>query len=70
MDSQEKLTEYVRINIGFSAKEAVQIIYLDTQNRLIRDEVYFGTIDEVHLSERKVVKKALSMEAASIIISS
>lgn len=68
MDSQEKLIEYVRVSIGFSAKEAVQIIYLDTQSRLIRDEVYFGTIDEVHLSERKVVKKALSMEAASIIL--
>ncbi len=61
MDSQEKLIEYVRVNIGFSAKEAVQIIYLDKQHRLIRDEVYFGTIDEVHLSERKVVKKALSI---------
>lgn len=50
MNNQETLVDYIRINIGLSGKETIQIIYLDTQHRLIGDEVYVGTIDEVHIS--------------------
>ncbi|WP_349305110.1 JAB domain-containing protein [Wolbachia pipientis] len=67
-DSQEKLIEYIRVSIGFSAKEAVQIIFLDTQFRFIGEEVYFGTINEVPLYEREVVEKALARKSASIIL--
>ncbi|MBD0392229.1 DNA repair protein RadC [Wolbachia endosymbiont of Pentalonia nigronervosa] len=64
MDDQSKLIEYIRVSIGLSEQEAVQVIYLDTQRRLIGDYVYSGTINEVHLYERKVVAR----KAASIIL--
>ncbi|WP_341817241.1 RadC family protein [Wolbachia endosymbiont (group A) of Agelastica alni] len=64
----EKLIEYIRVSIGLSAREAVQIIYLDTQRRFIDDDVHFGTIDEVHLYEREVVENAIGRKAASIIL--
>ena len=69
LNSQEKLIEYIRVSIGFSAKEAVQIIFLDTQLHFIGEEVYFGTINEVPLYEREVVEKALARKSASIILS-
>lgn len=65
---QEKLIEYIRVRIGFSAKEAIQIIFLDTQSHFIGEEVYFGTIDRVHLYAREVVEKAFSRRAASIVL--
>ena len=51
-----------------SEKEDVLIVDLYKQNRLIKDEVYLGKIDEEKRCERKVRKKARSMEAASIIL--
>lgn len=69
MNKHEKLLEYIRINIGLSAKEAAMIIYLDKQYRLIDGEVYMGTIDEVYIYEREVIKKALALEAKSMILS-
>ncbi len=68
MDDQETLVDYIRISIGLSGKEAIQIIYLDTQHRLIGDEVYVGTINEVYLYERTVVEQALAMQAAAVIL--
>ncbi|WP_265016121.1 MULTISPECIES: JAB domain-containing protein [unclassified Wolbachia] len=69
MDNYAKLVEYIRVNIGLSAKEAAMIIYLDKQYHLIEDEVHMGTIDEVYIYEREVIKKALTIEAKSIILS-
>lgn len=69
MDNYAKLVEYIRVNIGLSAKEVAMIIYLDKQYHLIEDEVHIGTIDEVYIYEREVIKKALAIEAKSIILS-
>ncbi|NOH96114.1 DNA repair protein RadC [Vibrio sp. 99-70-13A1] len=50
-------------------REAFYILFLDTQNRVIKDEVLFeGTIDAASVYPREVVKRALYHNAASLIL--
>ncbi len=50
-------------------REAFYILFLDNQNRVIRDEVLFeGTIDAASVYPREVVKRALYHNAAALIL--
>ncbi|MFA0568241.1 DNA repair protein RadC [Vibrio kagoshimensis] len=50
-------------------REAFYILFLDNQNRVIKDEVLFeGTIDAASVYPREVVKRALYHNAASLIL--
>lgn len=50
-------------------REAFYILFLDNQNRVIKDEVLFeGTIDSASVYPREVVKRALYHNAASLIL--
>ena len=45
------------------------MLYLDTKNRLIRDEhVADGSIDEAAIHPREVIRRALDLGAASLIL--
>lgn len=50
-------------------REAFYILFLDNQNRVIKDEVMFeGTIDAASVYPREVVKRALFHNAAALIL--
>ncbi|MCL4114499.1 UNVERIFIED_CONTAM: hypothetical protein GTU68_020835 [Idotea baltica] len=50
-------------------REAFYILFLDNQNRVIKDEVMFeGTIDAASVYPREVVKRALHHNAAALIL--
>jgi DNA repair protein RadC len=50
-------------------QEHFGILFLDTQNRLIEDEVMFhGTIDSASVYPRIIVKRALDLGANAIIV--
>lgn len=50
-------------------REAFYILFLDNQNRVIRDETLFeGTIDAASVYPREVVKRALHHNAAALIL--
>lgn len=61
---------YCQTKIGISENEQFMVLFLDTQNRLIQSEIMFtGTINAASVYPREVVKRALELNAASVIFS-
>ncbi|GEK08295.1 DNA repair protein RadC [Pseudoalteromonas sp. McH1-7] len=60
--------EYLTAQLRGLGHEVFMVLYLDNQNRLIKDEVLFhGTINSASVYPREVVKAALKHHAASVI---
>ncbi|MCC7168057.1 MAG: DNA repair protein RadC [Rhodospirillales bacterium] len=65
----ERLIDYCRISQGHDKAERFRILFLDRKNQLIADEVQQkGTIDHTPLYPREVVKRALDLGAAALIL--
>ncbi len=69
LSSWQALIDYLMIDMAHLTVERVRVLYLDTKNRLIRDEhVSDGSIDEAAIHPREVIRRALDLGAAAIII--
>ena len=69
ISSWTALLDYVRVAIGHEPREQVRVLYLDTKNQLILDEeTSRGTINHAPLYPREVVRRALELSAASMIL--
>jgi DNA repair protein RadC len=69
IDSWEKVVNYCRAAQGFEAREEFRILFLDTRHALIADEVQGrGTIDHTPVYVREVMRRALELSAAAIIL--
>ena len=69
ISSWDRLIAYCRTLLAQEATERVHVLYLDTKNALIRAEAQGrGTIDHTPLYPREVVKRALELGAAAIIL--
>ena len=67
--SWEKLMEYCHSTMAYETKEQFRIVFLDTKNRLIADEVQqTGTVNHTPVYPREVVKRALELSATGIIL--
>jgi len=67
--SWQALIDYLTIDMAHLKHERVRVLYLDTKNRLISDEVLSeGSLDEAAIHPREVVKKALDLGSAAMII--
>jgi len=65
----EKLENYCKVLLGSKTIEEFHVIYLDGQYKLIVDELYSaGTIDWAAVYIREIVKKALELNARSIVL--
>lgn len=63
------LLDYARLVMGGRKVEEFRILFLNRRNEMIRDEVQQrGTIDHTPVYTREVVKRALELGAASIIL--
>lgn len=63
------LIDYLTAEMGFRLVERVRVLYLDTQLGLIRNELLTeGTIDEAPVHVREVMRRALELGAASLIL--
>ncbi|MGN6619521.1 MAG: JAB domain-containing protein [Sphingomonas sp.] len=63
------LLDYLRADLAFRTVECVRVLFLNTRNYLIKDEVMWtGTIDECSVHVREVVGRALELGAAAIIL--
>jgi DNA repair protein RadC len=68
LDSPQKVRDYLRLRIGQLSHEVFSVLFLDAQNRLIRDEELFqGTLTQTSVYPREVVKRALQRNAAAVI---
>lgn len=67
--SWQHLLDYCRASMAYLKVEQLRLIYLDRQNKLIADEVMQqGTVDHTPVYPREVVKRALDLGAAAIIM--
>jgi DNA repair protein RadC len=69
LQSWKALLDYCRASMGHLASEQFRILYLNRKNVLISDELQeVGTVDQTPVYPREVVKRALQLEACSIIL--
>ena len=68
-DSPGKVKEYVALQLGARAHEVFAVIFLDAQSRLIAlEEMFRGTLAQTSVYPREVVKRALELGAAAVIL--
>lgn len=60
---------FLRLRLGALEHEVFHVIYLDHKNRVILSEDAFkGTINQVNVYPREIVKRALQVNAASVML--
>ncbi len=63
------LLAYVRAAMAYLDREEFRVLYLDSKNALIADEVQQkGTVDHAPVYPREVVRRGLELSAASLIL--
>jgi DNA repair protein RadC len=69
VSSWDALLDYCHTTLSHKPTEHFRILFLDTKNVLIADEEQAsGTLDHVPVYPREVVKRALELNAAAIIL--
>lgn len=65
----DNVKEYLQLKLGSYDREVFALMLLDNQHQLIRfEELFFGTIDAASVYPREVVKAALNVNAAAVIL--
>jgi DNA repair protein RadC len=69
LSSWQSLLDYLKIDMAHLNVERVRVLYLDTRNRLIDDHhVGDGSIDEASIHPREVIRRAMDVGAAALIL--
>lgn len=69
ISSWDRLIDYLKASMGREKVEQVRILFLDSKLRLIADELQQrGTVNHTPLYPREVVKRALELNATSLIL--
>lgn len=64
-----ELTDYLYTLFAGKVREEFHVLFMDSQLRLITDETLFtGTLSEAMVGPREVIKRALELNAAGMII--
>jgi len=68
--SPELVKDYMRLHYAGCEREEFTVIYLDAQHRLIECKTEFvGTLSQTSVYPREIVKRALLINAAAVILS-
>ncbi|TPW07394.1 MAG: DNA repair protein RadC [Alphaproteobacteria bacterium] len=69
LGSWTKLIDYCRVTLQHETHEQFRVLFLDVKNQILADEVLGeGTIDHAPVYPREVVRRALELRAASMIL--
>lgn len=69
LNSWDRLIDYLTVHLARERVEEVHVLFLDTRNRLIADEVQGrGTVNHTPVYPREVVKRALELQATAMIL--
>ncbi|QXT34857.1 JAB domain-containing protein [Sphingomonas sanguinis] len=61
--------EYLRIEMAFTRRETLRVLYLDAGHRLLLDEVAAeGTVDSLSFYAREIVIRALEVGAVGLVL--
>ncbi|CAM4007205.1 MULTISPECIES: RadC family protein [Pseudoalteromonas] len=68
-NSPQSVYDYLTLELRGLQQEIFMVLYLDSQNRLIKEEtLFYGTINAASVYPREVVKAALKNNAAALIL--
>jgi DNA repair protein RadC len=68
LNSVEKVYKYLQSEIGFLEKEVFKIIFLNSKNEFLGEEILFlGTIDKSQIYAREIIKETIKYNAKSVI---
>nr|WP_236033588.1 DNA repair protein RadC [Belnapia mucosa] len=69
LNSWDRLVDYLTASLARARIEEVHVLFLDTRNRLLADEVQGrGTVNHTPVYPREVVKRALELQATALIL--
>lgn len=69
LSNWQALLDYLHIDMAHLTVERVRVLYLNSQNMLILDHlVSEGTLDESPIYTREVIRKAMDVGAAAMIL--
>ncbi|MDO9234268.1 MAG: DNA repair protein RadC [Methylotenera sp.] len=69
-NSPDSVRNFLKLKLGFEEREVFSVMFLDAQSRLIEyANMFYGTVHQTVVYPREVVKKALSLNAASVVFS-
>jgi DNA repair protein RadC len=69
ISSWSQLVNYCRMTLAHEPREQFRVLFLDTKNQLIADEVTNeGTVDHAAVYPREVARRALELSAVSVIL--
>ena len=68
-DSPQAVRDFLRLELAELGHEVFAVLFLDAQHRLIRFEPMFrGTLTQTSVYPREVLKRALALDAAAVIL--
>lgn len=68
-DSPGAVRDYLRLQLGAREQEVFAVLFLDAQHRLLQfDEMFRGTLTQTSVYPREVVRRALALNAAAVIL--
>lgn len=69
LSSWQALLDYLRLDMAHLTVERVRVLYLNSKNMLIRDEIASeGSIDQAPIYTREIVRRSIDLGAAAIIL--
>jgi UPF0758 protein RHECIAT_CH0001935 len=69
LSSSQEVLRYAKMKLAGLEHEVFMVIYLNTQNEVIGDEILVeGTIDQLYIHPRQLMTRALNMSARGIIL--
>ena len=69
LGSWQALLDYLHADMAHIGIERVRVLFLDTKNVLIRDELMWeGSVDESAVYVREIMRRALDLKATAIIV--
>ncbi len=69
VNSWNALLSYCKAAMQYSTTEQFRVLFLDTKNKLIADEIQqTGTVNETPVYPREVVRRALDLGASAVIV--
>ena len=70
LTSTTKTRQFLQMKLGHSDREIFAVLFLNNQNRVITyEEMSIGTLDAASVYPREIIKRAIQLNAASLILS-
>ena len=70
LNAPARVRDFLRLSLGRIGHEVFAVLFLDAQQRLIAcEELFRGTLTQTSVYPREVVRRALTLNCASVILS-